>query len=106
MTTEAAWTKRVAAWRASGLTAAAFSDGRGFAASTLRWWSSRLRSTTRPPQIPLARLVTRPSAAMERGAVIIVELAGARVLVPSGVVREDLALVLDALALRRVEDAR
>ena len=101
MTTEATWTKRVAAWRASGLTAAEFSDGRGFAAATLRWWSSRLRNPKKPPQIPLARLVSRQSTSAERGGPIVVELAGARVLVPSGVAREDLVVVLDSLDPRR-----
>ena len=100
MTTEVTWTQRVAAWRASGLTAAEFSDGRGFAAATLRWWASRLRTPKKPPQIPLARLVTRPGSAAERGGPIVVELAGARVLVPSGVAREDLVVVLDALEPR------
>jgi hypothetical protein len=101
MMTEATWTQRVAAWRVSGLTAAEFSDGRGFAAATLRWWASRLRNPTKPPQLPLARLVTRPSRSAERAAPIVVELAGARVLVPSGVARADLVVVLDALDPRR-----
>jgi hypothetical protein len=83
------------------LTAAEFSDGRGFAASTLCWWSSRLRRMRKPPQIPLARLVTRPRTSAERAAPIVVELAGARVLVPSGATRENLDVVLDAVDPRR-----
>ena len=101
MTTETTWAKRVAAWRASGLTAAEFSAGRGFAASTLRWWASRLRHAKKAPQLALARLVARPSMSPARHASIVVELAGARVLVPSDVDREALAVVLDLLRVER-----
>ena len=36
------WRKRVATWRASGLSASEFCKGREFPAGTLYWWSSRL----------------------------------------------------------------
>jgi len=101
MTTEATWEKRVAAWRASGLTAAEFSAGQGFAASTLRWWASRLRHAKKAPQIALARVVTRPSASAEGHAPLVIELGSARVLVPTGVDREALAIVLDLLRVER-----
>ncbi len=39
--TEAKWDERVRAWRSSGQPAEDYAEGRGFAASTLRWWSSR-----------------------------------------------------------------
>lgn len=97
MTTEVTWRKRVEAWRASGLTAEEFSDGRGFAAGTLRWWSSRLGRAQRRTSIALARVVTRPSVA---ACAIVVEVAGARVHVPSGTMHDDLATVLGALETR------
>jgi len=45
MTDEAktTWSKRVARWKASGETAAAFGAREGIKASTLRWWSSMLQ---------------------------------------------------------------
>lgn len=96
-TTEAMWIKRVSTWRASGQTAEEYSRGRGFAAGTLRWWSSRLGRV--PSEVPLVRVVARPTDASAARA-IIVEVAAARVHVPSGVGREDLVAVLDALEAR------
>lgn len=43
MTSEAKWTARVEAWKKSGLTSKEFSEGKGYAASTLQYWASRLR---------------------------------------------------------------
>lgn len=43
MANAATWKRRLAEWRASGLTAAEFAAGREYAASTLTWWSWRLR---------------------------------------------------------------
>lgn len=37
------WEARVAAWRSSGLTQQRFADRKGIPASTLSWWSCRLR---------------------------------------------------------------
>ncbi len=42
MANAAIWKRRLAEWRASGLTAAEFAAGREYAASTLTWWSWRL----------------------------------------------------------------
>ena len=55
--TEQRWRERVGAWRASGLTAAAFASGEAFSASTLRWWSSRLG---RAPSVTFLELLPRP----------------------------------------------
>lgn len=41
--TEKIWAARVEAWRASGQTAPEFASGKGFAPSTLRFWSSKLK---------------------------------------------------------------
>jgi hypothetical protein len=53
---ESLWRSRIAAWRASGKTAAAFSDEHGYAAGTLLWWSSRLRRKPTESSAPLVRL--------------------------------------------------
>lgn len=107
MTTTATWTRRVEAWRASGLTAEEFSHGRGFAASTLRWWSSRLRrGSAGRPQIALARVVACPDRERSGTGAIVIEVAGARVLVANGVESEDLVVVLDALEARARGGAR
>ena len=97
-TTEAKWTKRVSAWRASDQTAEEYSRGRGFAAGTLRWWSSRLRRV--PREVRLARVVARPSIVASAARVILVEVADARVHVPSDAAREHVLVVLDALEAR------
>jgi len=43
--TEAKWAARVLEWRESGKAAEEFAEGRGFEASTLRFWASRLKNT-------------------------------------------------------------
>ena len=42
--TQSKWAARVRDWKASGRSASDYARGRGFAASTLAWWSSRIRS--------------------------------------------------------------
>ena len=115
MANAAEWTERVAAWRASGLTADQFCAGRDFACRTLLRWSSELgRSAAGPtirlaraeavpkkPEIALARVVrTRPTVEIP-GAAIVIVVDGARVEVGRGASREVLTMVLDALAERR-----
>jgi hypothetical protein len=90
------WARRVAEWRASGESAGSFAAGRGFAPSTLRWWSSRLSRRS----VGLVRVVTPPpSAAVARACetAIEIEIAGARVLVTSGFDRAALADVVAVL---------
>lgn len=41
------WAKRVAAWRASGLTATEFAASEGYRSGTLLWWSSELKRRER-----------------------------------------------------------
>lgn len=94
------WAKRVAAWRASGLTAGEFAEGRGFAEGTLRWWAWRLgrSADTRKGAAPrMVKLVARRSEPSSTSALTI-EVNGARVTVPGGVDRETLSSVLAALA--------
>lgn len=116
MADAATWAKRIAEWRASGLTAREFCETREFAASGLYWWSSHLGRSSRSDSdapVRLARVVRRrSSAALEARAApkpaeiasgvpsLMIELAGARVFVGAGVQRATLDVVLDALRER------
>jgi len=109
------WAKRVEAWRASELTAAEFSDGLDFAAASLRWWSSRLGAmrAEAPRSMRMVRVVRHaaPTPAIDRtsassSSAILVELAGARVLVSTGADRATLTAVFAALDPRTHIGAR
>ena len=91
--TEDAWTKRVEAWRASGETADAFAQGKGFEGSTLRWWSSRLGRGEKPNFL---RLVPK-TCAVQVDAGMVVEVGHARVRVEAGFNAKLLAEVVAAL---------
>ena len=91
--TAALWSERVRAWRASGETASAYADGKGFAASTLRFWASRLNRMPSAPRI--VQLVPRPALV---AAELLVEVGAARVRVGRGFDRELLADVVATLA--------
>ncbi|MCK6572445.1 hypothetical protein L6V77_15260 [Myxococcota bacterium] len=78
MATPTTWKRRVAQWKASGLTAAEFAADRGYAPATLKWWSSRLNTgsvreeahapSDRPAlTLPLARLVVRREGSSSAG---------------------------------------
>lgn len=90
----AEWERRVAQWRRSGMTAAEFCRGKEFAASTLRWYSSRLGAEL-PDEGPTMIQVQRAPAAAD--AVVVVELGGAVVRVPEGTSEATLAAVFSAL---------
>lgn len=78
------------------MTAEAFSSGKAFSASTLRWWSSRLE---RAPSVPFLELVPRPvPAAAEPPRDLVVEVGAARVRVAPGFDTSLLAAVVRALA--------
>jgi len=74
MTDEAktTWSKRVARWKASGETAAAFGAREGIKASTLRWWSSMLQREhtigAASTSIRLVQLVRTPHVSAARAA--------------------------------------
>lgn len=98
--TEAKWGARVLEWRESGKAAEEFAAGRGFEASTLRFWASRLKntkaeSTERTPVVRMARVVraARPADSTASDACIVVEVGQARVAVRRG---------FDASVLREV----
>ena len=107
-TTTETWARRVEAWRASGKRAEEFSRYEGYAASTLRWWSSKLKHEMPPPppapEVRLARVVRTvtavpapaPALASPFAAIMIdVTAASVRIAVGPGADRETLAMVLD-----------
>jgi hypothetical protein len=101
------WKKRVEEWRASGLGAAEYCKGQEFTAGTLYRWSSRLAEPARgevSAEVPLVRLVrapghqaTAPAQAAARAAEVIIEVHGARVLVPAGAEAATVRVALEAL---------
>ena len=105
MANRATWSKRVADWKASGLTAAEFAIPHGWSPATLRWWSSQLKRT--PPRLRqddmrfvrlvagAARPITPPPPCEPPP--IVVELGVARLVLARGFDRTDLATVLDLL---------
>ena len=105
MADTATWSKRVAAWRASGQTGAEFCARRGYVTGTLYWWSSRLgrsgECAAKPTGVRMARVVRSPSRP-PASASIVVDLGAARVTVDRGVDRATLELVLDVLRAQSV----
>ena len=99
--TKEIWKKRVASWRASGKTAEKYSAGRGWAAGTLLWWSSRLGREAAPPAVRIAQLVRSPAPRSigQPVGTIVIELLDARVriTVDTGVDRDTLTAVLESL---------
>jgi transposase len=103
----AEWKKRVEEWRASGQSAGEYCKGKEFTAGTLYRWSSRLAEAAQGEEdgaIPLVRLVrgTKPKVqAPVEGAwqsvAVLIEVHGARVLVPPGAQVETVGVVLEAL---------
>lgn len=100
MTNESKWTARLAAWRASGHSAARFCADKDYSESTLRYWASRLRDVepTRP-EVRIAKVVPA-SAATEAETPIVLEVGGVRVALRRGFDRDVLRDVLDAIGSR------
>jgi transposase len=106
MSKQATWKRRVAEWRASGLTAAEFAAGRDFAPATLSWWAWRLgsgalperRAADGPRPAGFIRVVTaRPVPAVDESP-LVVEIGVARVRVARGVDRDVFETVVAVLA--------
>jgi transposase len=103
MADEATWAKRVAEWKASGLTSPAFCAGKDFTPGGLRHMAHRLGVGRRPRPVRIAKVVRlesprraeQPSAS---ASAVVVELGAARVVVRPGVDRGTLAMVVDVLA--------
>ena len=107
--TAAKWAERVRVWRASGASAATFAAGQGFAASTLRWWDSKLTQAAKP-RVAMARVVRRAAgrpeaaevAATSSGATpsasaLTLEVDGARIVVRRGFDAELLRQLVQAI---------
>jgi hypothetical protein len=99
--TETKWSERVREWEATGGTAAEFSAGRGFEASTLRYWASRLRHPERYPAVEAKRarrirMVRVTPATPRREETLDVVVGAARVVVRTG---------FDGALLREIVDA-
>lgn len=99
------WLDRIERWRASGERAELFSRREGYAASTLRWWASKLRHelatpASPSPRVQLARVVRTasvPTTPSERPSVIALEVVDGRVRigVEPGADPHTLAMVLE-----------
>jgi hypothetical protein len=111
-----AWSKRVAEWRASGLTAKEFCAKHDLPVSGLRNWTYRVRAaekTSEPSAVRLVPVTVRPADAPVSAPrvepaklALTVELGAARIVVPAGVDRATLEMVLDALAEHAARGAR
>jgi hypothetical protein len=107
MADAATWTKRVAAWRASGQTAAAYCEQQGVGLSALRYWARKVGGERAADAMPvrLARVeriaaAEVPPPGVVATPVVVIEVGGARVRVEPGVDRSTLATVLEALGAR------
>jgi hypothetical protein len=99
MSTDSKWAARVAAWRASGLSAARFCAGKDFSEGTLRYWASRLRPTEPPsqPDVRIAKVVRPSAATIEADTPVVLEMGGVRIALRRGFDRDVLRDVLAAL---------
>ena len=100
--TRTVWKQRVASWRASGESAERFSVGRGFAASTLKWWASQLRNAEaeRAPVVRVAQVLRPAERTSRHGAIVVEDDTRMRVTIEPGADREALELILDLLGWR------
>jgi hypothetical protein len=102
MANETEWTTRVAAWRESGQSAAAFCADKEYSASTLYYRARQPKGRkVKQPQsarVALARVVRRTSASTLAAAPLVIQVGSARVEVATGADRETLSELLHALA--------
>ena len=98
------WAKRVAAWRASGLTCREFAEREGLGVwRTLRYWAWRLDRERRTAKPKLVRVVREPGPVVvpERPTAEVVELEvrvrGARIAVRAELEAQALSAVLEVI---------
>jgi hypothetical protein len=115
------WRKRIAAWRASGMTALEFAQARSLSAQQIWNWSWRLRrdelAACGPRRaaksikhaatkcVRLARVVrvaTEPPPVSPSPVGLVVELCGVRIAVPAGFDRATFSAVLEEVERRQV----
>jgi ABC-type amino acid transport substrate-binding protein len=96
--TESKWAERVRRWKASGQTADEYAPGLGFAAGTLRWWSSRLgrRASTPAAGSPRVRMLRVVASTRSSGS-LSVRVGAAHVEVRAGFDQALLREVVEAL---------
>lgn len=87
----------VRAWRASGLSAAAYAADRGIPASSLRYWARQIKEKVPEPEVRLARVVA-PGASHDEP--VLIEAHGVRMAVRRGFDRDVLRDVLGLLLER------
>jgi hypothetical protein len=102
MANETEWTARVAAWRESGQSAAAFCADKDYSASTLyyraRQPKGRKVKQAQSARVVLARVVRKASVSTLGAAPLVIQVGSARVEVTAGADRETLSELLHALA--------
>jgi hypothetical protein len=105
METRATWSKRVEAWKASGLTVAQYAAKHGLNEASLKWWKWRLGSRSKrarsasPAMSPLTFVEMTTES---RGdALELVLASGVTVRVPAAFDATALARLLDVLDKRR-----
>jgi hypothetical protein len=81
----AEWVERIRAWRSSGQNAEQFATGKGYAASTLKWWSYRLGTAAKAPRfLQVVRSEQKAPAQRATDEGLLVEVGLARVRVGRG----------------------
>jgi transposase len=94
------WTRRVARWRRSGLTANQFASREGLQLPSLYWWSSTLRRSAQTSP-PVVEVVGLGAGGGSEGSTFEVTLpSGVRVSVPAGFATEDFRRLLAVLQAR------
>jgi len=103
MTKSEAWRERVAAWRASGKSAAEFCSGQEFTAKSLQWWAwhfgaKKPKKQPATSKLGFARVIAKPDVVKSRSeASVIVLVGGARIEIGSGADRAMVSMVLESL---------
>ena len=117
MTDMKMWEQRVAAWRSSGLSARAFSEGREYSVHMLRYWARHVgpkpgapapaSRAVAPPVPRLAMPAVRMARVLRTGtstpppptasSAVVIEIGRARVAVAAGFDHSTLAAVLSLL---------
>ena len=97
MATRETWAARVREWKRSGRTAADYAERKGFNASTLTWWSSRLGQSALVPRTPPVLEVVMSTRPEHTRSLEVVLESGVRVAVPIGLDEPTLRRVLSVL---------
>lgn len=96
------WKQRVTSWRASGESAERYAVGRGFAASTLKWWASKLREdNSGAPIVRVAQVIRSAGEGRKPGTIVVEGLdTRVRITIEAGADRETVTTVLAIVAPR------